>query len=262
VAYNLNTLPGNFLTDACSIEAWDFSRVNSSGNYPGIIVPSRVLTVTGAATVPLLRSTGHRGVGIYQPTSCTQHLAMPQDDSINALADQENYLAYSVWWKRVAATGVSGFGIVDGSGYQCAVADLDTVTPYLYNEAGNEESRIDTGFVPTVGVWNHGVFQYSYDGSGDGVSMECWVNGVQYTTVLGTPTTMFPNFAGTIPFVLGSVEGVVCQQIVWDSLIMWKSSLGWLNSTSIAAIYNAGLGFDFVRRGPNRITTLVGAGII
>lgn len=262
MAYNLANLPGNFLTDASAIEAWDFKTPNSSGNYPGLVVPSRVLSVTGASTVRLQRVAGHRGVGIYQPASCTQHLQIANNDSFNALADQENYLSFSVWWKRVASTGVSGFGITDGSGGQCYVPDLDTVAPYIVNEAGDEESHIDTGVMPTIGAWNHGVFQFSYDGAGDGVNMECWINGTQYATVAGTPTTMFPNFAGTVPFVLGNVDGATCQQIVWDSLIMWKSSLAWLNSTAIAALYNLGRGIDFIKPKPSRIPMLVGAGII
>lgn len=247
----LDNIGGNFHTNKSALEAWDFRRRNSSGNFVGL-VQGRVLTITGVSTVPIQVVSGNNDLGIYQPNTCTQHLAMAQNDGINALSNSENYLTYSVWWKRVAATGISGFGITDGTGYQCAASDLDTVTSYLYDETGGEAAYIETGVVPTVGAWNHGVFQYSYDGSGDGVNMECWVNGTQYTTVAGTPTTMFPNFAGTIPFVLGNVEGVVCQQIVWASLIIRKSAVAWLDSTAVAQLYNGGRGINFALYGQRR----------
>lgn len=261
MSYNLTNIPGNFLTDASSIEAWDFEQVDGSGNFPGLFVPSRVLTITGAGAEPIQRVAGHRGRGIYQPAGCDQYLSTAYDDSYNALQNLENWLAVSVWWKPLLTATQTGFGISNGSGSQWSVEDLAYLIPYLRDSTGLVEASIETAEATQGEVFYHGIFQFYYDGAGFGCDLKSRVNGVDHNTVSGTPTLLTPNFSA-IPFVLGSLGGVVFDSVVWDSLLFWKSSVAALDSTSMDALYNNGAGIDFVPGGRNRLLKLVGAGIV
>lgn len=246
---NLLDVGGNFLNDASSIEAWDFEQVDGSGNFPGLFVPSRVLTITGAGVTPIQRVAGHRGMGVYQPAVCDQYLETPYDDSYNALQNLYNWVAVSGWFKMVQNLGFIGLGISNG-----VLAEQQwhaEMIPSTYSQINNGP-QIDTGLGNfTAGAWNHFVLQFHYDGSGTGVDMKARINGVDYNTISGS-TAVTPVFLATTAFRLGKHVSFTSEQVVWDSLLMWKSGTAPLDSDSMDDLYNSGMGIEFVPGGGRR----------
>lgn len=256
--YDLTNLPGNLLTDAYSMEAFEFEE--PSGDFAGLFVPSRTLAVAGTSSVVLDRTAGRQGRGVRQPASCSQWVEAAYDSAWNALTAGYDWLAVCLWFKQLAASGQQGIGVSGAAGLSQWYIDLTGLGVVVVDSSDNGPT-IESGVTPTVGRWHFVCAQVHYDGSGSGVDLKLNVDGVDYTTVTGSKA-ITPNFP-TATKVSTTILNTNCDNQVVDQLLFWKSAVAPLDATSIAALYNYGAGITFApSNAGRRLLRLHAAGII
>lgn len=252
---DLTTVPGNFLTDATSIEAFAFSE--GSGAFRGLFVPARTLTPAGVGSTPIVR--GARGPGgnrtIRFPAGCNQYLIATAADAWCMLSASEGYLAICGWVRRPVAAASNGMliGIDEVSMEQQYAIDMQgggtgAVSVQMFMDTEDPLAAADTGTI--IADWQFITVQMYRNPAGTSGQTRIYQGASLLASATEAGALNIPGIA--VSLMVGFGQAMQSTNVELSSLIFWKSSSAWLDTTSMAALENGGSGIELVGGGKRR----------
>lgn len=173
------------------------------------------------------------------------NLTSVTDTTMNYVA--ANNFSWSLWMRQAASGNIQGLigKRQSGSGLPNFAAFLFSTTADSLNiDLGGNQTRWNTGWVPTVNAWYHVAFTYEIATN----RRRLYINGVQFAT--DNTTTAPTDGTGSTPFKIGVLPGTTSAFYGnLDEVAIFENKL--LSPAEIAAQYNTSFPFLRVFDGTN-----------